>query len=76
MPSSQIQYSEKYFDDKFEYRHVIVPPDRAKLVPLNKLMNEAEWKGLGIHQSKGWVHYTIHRPETHIILFRRELKKQ
>jgi cyclin-dependent kinase regulatory subunit CKS1 len=24
-------------------------------------------------QSRGWVHYEIHKPEPHIILFRREL---
>lgn len=76
MQNQQIQYSEKYFDDNYEYRHVIIPSDRAKLAPLNRLMNEAEWRGLGIHQSKGWVHYSIHKPEPHIILFRRPLEKK
>lgn len=30
-----------------------------------------EWRGLGVQQSRGWVHYAIHRPEPHIMLFRR-----
>jgi hypothetical protein len=41
-----------------------------------RLMTEAEWRGLGIHQSKGWIHYSIHKPEPHIILFRRPLSKK
>ena len=31
----------------------------------------AEWRGLGVQQSRGWVHYAIHRPEPHILLMRR-----
>mmetsp|Transcript_69223 Transcript_69223/g.144289 ORF Transcript_69223/g.144289 Transcript_69223/m.144289 type:complete len:82 (-) Transcript_69223:1050-1295(-) len=58
------------------FRHVVIPPDRAKLVPSNRLMNEGEWRGLGIHQSRGWVHYSIHKPEPHIILFRRLIEKK
>jgi cyclin-dependent kinase regulatory subunit CKS1 len=69
----QIKYSEKYADCKFEYRHVILPPDIAKLVPPNRLMSEVEWRNLGIQQSKGWVHYCIHKPEPHILLFKRRL---
>jgi cyclin-dependent kinase regulatory subunit CKS1 len=26
-----------------------------------------------VQQSRGWVHYEFHRPEPHILLFRREL---
>jgi hypothetical protein len=36
----QIQYSEKYFDDTYEYRHVVLPPDIAKLLPKNRLLSE------------------------------------
>ncbi|KAJ0810254.1 putative cyclin-dependent kinase, regulatory subunit [Helianthus annuus] len=36
----QIQYSEKYFDDTFEYRHVVLPPEVAKLLPKNRLLAE------------------------------------
>ncbi|CRK97717.1 CLUMA_CG011097, isoform A [Clunio marinus] len=71
--SEDIQYSEKYCDEKYEYRHVILPPPLAKLVPKNHLMTETEWRNLGIQQSPGWVHYIIHNPENHVICFRRPL---
>ncbi|XP_059611630.1 cyclin-dependent kinases regulatory subunit-like [Phlebotomus argentipes] len=73
MPSdcNMIQYSEKYFDDIFEYRHVILPTEMAKHVPRTHLMTETEWRNLGVQQSPGWVHYMIHSPEPHILLFRR-----
>ncbi|XP_017466606.1 PREDICTED: cyclin-dependent kinases regulatory subunit [Rhagoletis zephyria] len=71
MPADQIQYSEKYFDAIYEYRHVILPPDLTKLVPKSHLMSETEWRNLGVQQSPGWVHYMIHAPEPHVILFRR-----
>jgi hypothetical protein len=32
---------------------------------------QAEWRGLGVQQSRGWIHYAIHRPEPHILLYRR-----
>mmetsp|Transcript_7882 Transcript_7882/g.14297 ORF Transcript_7882/g.14297 Transcript_7882/m.14297 type:complete len:80 (-) Transcript_7882:80-319(-) len=72
----QILYSEKYNDDKYEYRHVTLPADIAKLLPKDKLLTEQEWRSLGVQQSRGWVHYAIHNPERHILLFRRELPQQ
>ncbi|KAK0604747.1 hypothetical protein LWI29_019050 [Acer saccharum] len=72
----QIQYSEKYFDDAYEYRHVVLPPDVAKLLPKNRLLSETEWRAIGVQQSRGWVHYAVHRPEPHIMLFRRPLNYQ
>ncbi|GJN30296.1 hypothetical protein PR202_gb18589 [Eleusine coracana subsp. coracana] len=72
----QIQYSEKYFDDTFEYRHVVLPPEVAKLLPKNRLLSENEWRAIGVQQSRGWIHYAIHRPEPHIMLFRRPLNFQ
>lgn len=71
MPVEGIMYSDKYDDDSFEYRHVTLPPDLAKLVPRNHLMTETEWRNLGVQQSPGWVHYMFHTPEPHILLFRR-----
>ncbi|XP_069115481.1 cyclin-dependent kinases regulatory subunit-like [Argopecten irradians] len=71
MPVEQISYSEKYFDEHFEYRHVILPPDIAKLVPKNHLMTETEWRNIGVQQSPGWIHYMVHSPEPHVLLFRR-----
>eukprot|EP00300_Choanocystis_sp_HF-7_P004701 c13659_g1_i2.p1 GENE.c13659_g1_i2~~c13659_g1_i2.p1 ORF type:complete len:100 (+),score=9.37 c13659_g1_i2:45-302(+) len=66
-----IQYSEKYYDDVYEYRHVILPQDISRMLPQNRLLAESEWRGVGVQQSRGWVHYAIHKPEPHILLFRR-----
>ncbi|XP_043678838.1 cyclin-dependent kinases regulatory subunit 1-like isoform X2 [Vespula pensylvanica] len=51
MPVDQIQYSERYTDDNYEYRHVILPIDLAKHVPKTHLMSETEWRNLGVQQS-------------------------
>ena len=53
MSKKDIYYSDKYTDDKFEYRHVMLPKDLAKLVPKTHLMTEAEWRNLGVQQSLG-----------------------
>ncbi|CAL5220815.1 g2891 [Coccomyxa viridis] len=71
MPADQISYSEKYYDDVYEYRHVVLPQEIAKCLPKGVLLSENEWRQLGVQQSRGWVHYAIHRPEPHIMLFRR-----
>ncbi|KAK8970483.1 Cyclin-dependent kinases regulatory subunit 1 [Platanthera guangdongensis] len=36
----QIPYSEKYFDDSFEYRHVVLPPEVVMLLPRNRLLSK------------------------------------
>jgi len=70
--AADIEYSKKYNDDKFEYRHVILPKEVAKRLPEpQRLLSETEWRSLGVQQSLGWVHYEVHRPEPHILLFRR-----
>merc|ERR1712137_202166 len=66
MSFTDIEYSDKYCDTTFEYRHVILPKPA-------RLLSEREWRGLGVQQSRGWVHYEVHRPEPHILLFRRAL---
>ncbi|KIY96180.1 Cyclin-dependent kinases regulatory subunit 1 [Monoraphidium neglectum] len=101
MAQHSIQYSEKYYDDVYEYRrglrrcravekalhellmvsrsratlngpwHVVLPPEIANHLPKNRLLEENEWRALGVQQSRGWVHYAVHRPEPHIMLFRR-----
>lgn len=67
-------FSEKYFCDGLEYRHVIFPKELYTLIPhqfVNRLLSEPEWRRLGITMSSGWVHYELHGPEPHIFLFRR-----
>lgn len=44
------------------YRHVVLPKQLSKLVPSSHLMKEDEWRGLGVQQSQGWIHYMIHKP--------------
>lgn len=46
---------------------------QAKTLPKNRTLNETEWRGIGVQQSRGWEHYACHRPEPHILLFRRPL---
>jgi cyclin-dependent kinase regulatory subunit CKS1 len=69
----EIEYSDKYSDELYEYRHVILPKETYKKIPKNKLLDENEWRNLGVQQSRGWVHYEIHKPEPHILLFRRPI---
>ena len=69
----EIEYSEKYNDELFEYRHVQLPKNIYKAMPKGRLLSEQEWRALGVQQSRGWVHYEIHKPEPHILLFRRPL---
>lgn len=70
--TEDISYSPRYEDDNYVYRHVILPKELAKWVPKNRLMEESEWRELGVRQSPGWTHYLIHEPEPHILIFRRE----
>lgn len=41
--------------------HVILPKHVSKNAPKGRLLSESEWRGLGVQQSRGWVHYAIHR---------------
>ena len=49
--------------------------EKRRLITLSFFLRrvQAEWRGLGVQQSRGWVHYAIHRPEPHIMLYRRPL---
>ena len=69
----EIEYSEKYQDDEFEFRHVLLPREIYRRIPRGRLLFEEEWRSLGVQQSRGWVHYEIHKPESFILLFRRPL---
>jgi cyclin-dependent kinase regulatory subunit CKS1 len=71
--SGDIFYSKRYNDDRYEYRHVILPKQIAKYYKADRLLSESEWRALGVQQSPGWIHYMIHKPEPHVLLFRREL---
>lgn len=47
---------------------MILPSDVAKKVTPDKLLSESEWRGIGVQQSRGWIHYAIHRPEPQYVL--------
>ncbi|OAD04098.1 hypothetical protein MUCCIDRAFT_125950, partial [Mucor lusitanicus CBS 277.49] len=68
----QIMYSPYYQDDEYEYRHVVLPKNLARWLPQNRLLKKEEWIQVGVHQSSGWEHYMIYKPEPHILLFKRE----
>jgi cyclin-dependent kinase regulatory subunit CKS1 len=67
-----IDYSDKYSDATYEYRHVTLPHAIAiKLPNTMRLLTEKDWRRLGVSLSPGWVHYDIYKPEPHVLLFRR-----
>nr|KAF6433117.1 CDC28 protein kinase regulatory subunit 2 [Molossus molossus] len=65
----------KINSETYGSKHVMLPRELSKQVPKTHLMSEEEWRRLGVQQSLGWVHYMIHEPEPHILLFRRPLPK-
>ncbi|XP_025787288.1 cyclin-dependent kinases regulatory subunit 2 [Puma concolor] len=69
-------YWQEGFGSEVGYQHVMLPRELSKQVPKTHLMSEEEWRRLGVQQSLGWVHYMIHEPEPHILLFRRPLPKE
>ncbi|KAG7092806.1 hypothetical protein E1B28_009122 [Marasmius oreades] len=67
----RINYSDRYSDDFYEYRHVILPKQLLRYIPETfwdqktgalRLLAEKEWRAIGIQQSLGWEHYEIHGP--------------
>lgn len=43
-----------------QFRHVILPKEMQRSLP-DRLLTETEWRQLGVQQSRGWVHYAIHK---------------
>eukprot|EP01100_Stratorugosa_tubuloviscum_P011178 TRINITY_DN4943_c0_g2_i1.p1 TRINITY_DN4943_c0_g2~~TRINITY_DN4943_c0_g2_i1.p1 ORF type:complete len:113 (-),score=55.00 TRINITY_DN4943_c0_g2_i1:116-454(-) len=74
--SQNIYYCDKYEDDFFQYRNVILPKELHVLIKnqQGKLLKEEEWRALGVKGSAGWIHYAVHLPEPHILMFRRSLE--
>ena len=68
---SQIDYSDKYYDEQYGYRytirrnlslsHVTLPKELSKQIPSGQLLSEKEWRSLGIQMSMGWEHYATHK---------------
>lgn len=70
---TSFNYSPPYVCENMVYRHIIV--NDPQLVAHNELMNEDEWRKLGITQREGWIHYGYsHCNETNpVLLFKRML---
>jgi len=73
---NEIDYSERYQDDKHIYRHVTLTKDAYKAMrqltgDKRRLLTESEWRGIGVVQSAGWEHYELFGKEPHILLYRR-----
>lgn len=72
-----IKYSDKFVDSEYEYRYVVLPRAMTEQIlelrEQNLYLSEEESRGLGIIQSKGWVHYDYHLPEPHILLYKRPI---
>ena len=49
-------------DDAYQYRHVILDKEMVSAIPKNRLMEDCEWRALGIKQGPHWEHYLIHKP--------------
>jgi cyclin-dependent kinase regulatory subunit CKS1 len=68
-----ITYSDRYSDDIYEYRHVILDEIAFKKLPTPyRLFSETELRNIGVQQSKGWIHYDVYHPEPYVLLFRRK----
>ena len=64
--AGQIEYSDKYHDAHYEYRHVILPKELVKSLKRDKNdkvrpQKDAEWRSVGIQMSRGWENYAVHR---------------
>lgn len=67
---ARIHYSDKYSDDVWEYRHVILPKQLLKILPqaffdpnepsVLRILSDEQWRSIGIQQSPGWEHYEVH----------------
>ena len=56
---ARIEYSEKYNDSTYEYRHVILPKPLAKSIPQQKLLSESGWRGIGVQQVRACARFVV-----------------
>ncbi len=55
------EYSERFLDEEFEYRYVVLPREMANELKKKTILAEDEWRSMGIQQSRGWTHYGFHK---------------
>ncbi|NXQ10192.1 CKS2 protein, partial [Peucedramus taeniatus] len=44
MANRKIYFSNKYFQEQYEYQHVMLPRELSKQVPKTHLMSEEKWR--------------------------------
>lgn len=49
------------FSIELDDRHVILPKEMLKSINKGQMLQESEWRSIGVQQSRGWVHYACHR---------------
>jgi hypothetical protein len=54
-----IEYSDKYMDDHYEYRHVILPRDVYKKAPRSRLLTESVCKYSNVRNGEDWVYNKV-----------------
>ena len=71
----EMEYSDKYRDECYEYRHIILTKKQAKMIrDIPGLIPEEIWRGqFNIQVTKGWKNYCRYPGEPHIILLRRPI---
>ncbi len=71
----EMEYSYKYKDDCYEYRHIILTKKQYKIIrDMTGLIPEEIWRDqFGIQVSKGWQNYARYPGEPHILLLRRPI---
>lgn len=74
-----IVYSQKYEDDRYQYRLVHLPlklfcARKAKFPDTHRPLAEEEWRSLKVQGGPGWENFAVYKPEPHIMLFRRPLE--
>ena len=59
MAANGIQYSERYYDDVYEYRHVVLPPEITKKVETVELARRAQTRSLTRSLVRSFVHLFV-----------------
>ena len=69
------EYSDKYQDECYEFRHIILTKWQYKIIrDIPGLISEDIWRNkLGLKVSNGWTNYSRYAGEPHVLLLRRPL---
>ena len=71
----EIEHSEKYYDEEYEYKHVTLTEDAAEMIKKGQLLTPDQYVQIGLKQTPGWIHYFSLPHEKHVLLFKRRRRK-